>query len=84
MSEIILTSTAKGIFKSEDKTIVADIKFYDDALVLTTKRGKYILKQDGVPTFPSYSTFYSGGVNFGGKTFEVQIEIMKRTAVMTW
>ena len=84
MQELILTATANGIFKSEDKTIVADIKFYDDALVLTTKRGKYILKQDGVPTYPSYSTFFSGGVIFGGKNYEVQIEIMKRTAVMTW
>ena len=84
MSELILTATANGIFKSADKTIVADIKFYDNALVLTTKRGKYILKQDGEPTYPSYSTFYSGGIDFGGKTFEVQIEIMKRTAVMTW
>lgn len=84
MSELILTATAQGIFKSADKIIVADIKFYENALVLTTKRGKYILNQDGVPTFPSYSTFYRGGVDFGGKTFEVQVEIMKRTAVMTW
>ena len=84
MAECILTATAKGIFKSLDKTIVADTAFYDDCLVLTTKKGKYFLQQDGVPTFPSYSTFYRGGVEFGGKTYEVQVEIMKRTAVMTW
>ena len=84
MSELILTATAKGIFKSADKTIVADTAFYDDCLVLTTQKGKYFLQQDGVPTYPSYSTFYSGAVEFGGKTYEVQVEIMKRTAVMTW
>ena len=84
MSELILTASANGIFKSEDKNIVADTAFYDDCLILTTQRGKYFLKQDGVPTYPSYSTFYSGAVEFGGKTYEVQVEIMKRTAVMTW
>ena len=84
MAECILTATAKGIFKSADKNIVADTSFYDDCLVLTTKKGKYFLQQDGVPTFPSYSTFYSGAVGFGGKTYEVQVEIMKRTVVMIW
>ena len=84
MSEIILTASANGIFKSEDQKIVADTSFYDDCLVLTTQKGKYFLQQDGVPTFPSYSTFYSGAVEVGGQIYEVQIEIMKRTAVMTW
>ena len=84
MQELILTATANGVFKSEDKIIVANTNFYDNALILTTKHGKYILEQDGQPTFPSYSTFFSGGVIFGGKTYQVQVEIMKRTALLTW
>jgi len=84
MSEIILTSVKCGIFKSEDKTIVVDINVYNDALVLKTRRGKYVLKQDGVPSYPSYSTFYSGGVLLNGVAFHVQVEIMKRTAILSW
>ena len=84
MSEITLSATANGIFKSEDKSIVADTTFYSDCLILTTPKGKYFLQQDGQPTFPSYSAFFSGAVQVGGSIFEVQVEVLKRTAIMTW
>jgi len=84
MSEIILVASKKNIFMSSDKTVVADLSVYDDAMLLTTKKGKYVLKQDGIAEFPSYSTFYSGGVDISGRLYEVQVEVMKRTAVLSW
>jgi len=82
MPEIILNTTANGVYKSADGAVTADTTSQDAGLILTTPKGVHSLRWIRKSVFPCYSTFYKGRVS--NTLLHAQIEILKSIAILTW